>query len=384
MSAIATPPVVTSSGRIAALDGLRGVAVLLVIAIHFYARVPTPENSLVHLLLRTACNLGFAGVDLFFVLSGFFIGGILLDHRDSPRLLPAFYLRRAIRILPLYALLLASFFVCREIRGLTSLDTGAYFWSPLADWHYFTFTQNIAASAHRHIGAHWLGPTWSLAVEEQFYLLMPFFVRGLSRPALVRLCLFGLALSPVLRVATLALTGNGIAAVFLLPLHADGLLCGVLCAALVRDASALAALRHWHGQLSTALVVGLVIFAALSIGGFESYSWPIATFGYAFFAVFFSAALLHVVAFPASTLARALAFRPLALIGLTSYCIYLFHAPVWYFLHWYFFDSVPRHLTWSAGGVTLLALGLTFVLAAATWRYLESPLLRLARKFPYG
>ncbi|MCX6955387.1 MAG: acyltransferase [Verrucomicrobia bacterium] len=378
--AVATP----APGRIAALDGLRGVAVLMVVAMHFYARVPTPDGSLAHLVLRSACNLGFAGVDLFFVLSGYFIGGILLDHRTSPSLLPAFYLRRGLRILPLYALLLASFFVCREIRGLTSLEGGAYFWSPIADWNYFTFTQNIAAAAQRTIGNYWLGPTWSLAVEEQFYLLMPFFVRGLDRRQLVRLCLCGLVLSPALRIAALAFAQNGLAAVFLLPMRADGLLCGVLCALVVRDPAALDTVRRLRRPLVGFLAGGLVIFAALSVGGFETYSWQIAPLGYSLFAVFFSGVLLHLVAFPSSRLAGIFRFGPLAAVGLISYFVYLFHAPVWYFLHWYCFNAAPVHFTWAAGGVTALALALTLLLGAASWRYLESPLLRLARKFSYG
>ena len=379
-----SPAAPTAPGRVAALDGLRGVAVLLVVVTHLYARVATPEAAFGHLLLRSACNLGFAGVDLFFVLSGYFIGGILLDHRASSALLPAFYLRRGLRILPVYALLLASFFICREIRGLTALERGALFWTPIADWNYFTFTQNIAAAAQRSIGPLWLGPTWSLAVEEQFYLLMPFFVRQLDRRQLVILCAVGIVLSVALRATALAVANNGIAAVFLLPMRVDGLLCGVLCALVVRDTAALAVVRRFRRQLTAALVGCLAMFAVLSTGGYETYSWPIAVPGYMLFALFFSALLLRLVAFPESRLAAALRFTPLVAAGVTSYFIYLFHAPVWYFLHWYFFEAAPIHLTWSAGGVTALSVAVTFLLAAASWRYLESPLLRLARKFPYG
>ena len=91
---VATPP-----ARIAALDGLRGLAVLLVVVMHYYVVVPTPPDYPFHYTLRDAAAMAHYGVDLFFVLSGFFIGGILLDSRESPRLLRAFYLRRALRML---------------------------------------------------------------------------------------------------------------------------------------------------------------------------------------------------------------------------------------------------------------------------------------------
>ena len=132
-STVASVPV-DSRGRIAALDGLRGIAVLMVVVLHYYVIVPGPEGSRLHDSLQHAGSLFFCGVDLFFVLSGFLIGGIVLDNRDSPALLPAFYARRFFRIVPLYVLLLASFFICREIPGLNQTNRGTYFTSSVPDW----------------------------------------------------------------------------------------------------------------------------------------------------------------------------------------------------------------------------------------------------------
>ena len=97
----------------------------------------------------------------------------------------------------------------------------------------------------------------------------------------------------------------------------------------------------------------------------------------------FAGVVLHVLVFPESQLARGLALRPLVWLGLVSYFVYLFHRPVWYALHWAIFDRAPAHLTLAAGGVTVLAFAITLLLAAASWRWLEAPLLRVARKFPY-
>ncbi len=167
-------------------------------------------------------------------------------------------------------------------------------------------------------------------------------------------------------------------------MRADGLLCGVLCAMAVQHAPTMELLRRNRGAFTAALAGGLAIFVVLSAGSFETYSWQIAPFGYSLFALFFSVALLRVVAFPDSRLASALAAGPLRAAGLTSYFIYLFHEPVRYYLHWLFRSRAPEHYDWNGGLVTLLALVVTLALGALSWRIFESPLLRFARKFSYG
>ena len=118
------------ASRIPALDGLRGIAILMVLVMHCYVIVDAPENAL-HGLIKSVCSIFFVGVDLFFVLSGFFIGGILIDQRDSPHLLRGFFARRFFRIAPAYALLLASFWIFREFSTLASLSSGRFFASPV-------------------------------------------------------------------------------------------------------------------------------------------------------------------------------------------------------------------------------------------------------------
>src|SRR5262249_44795416 len=152
-----------------------------------------------HQCLQRAGSLFFSGVDLFFVLSGFLIGGIVLDHRDSASLLPAFYARRFFRIIPLYALLLVSFFVCRELPGLSQTNRGLYFTSTVPEWSYLCFTQNIAMAVKRDIGPYWLGVTWSLAVEEQFYLLAPLALLRLTTRQIVIGCVALIVASPIVR-----------------------------------------------------------------------------------------------------------------------------------------------------------------------------------------
>lgn len=370
-------------GRVAALDGLRGLAVLLVVVEHYYVVVPGPDGSGLHRWLQHAASLSFCGVDLFFVLSGFLIGGILFDHRDSPKLLPAFYARRSFRILPLYFVLLASYFICREIPGLSRVNYGLYFTSSVPDWSYLCFGQNIAMAVKRDIGAYWLGATWSLAVEEQFYLLAPFAILRLSRRQILAGSLLLIAMSPLLRTVALRYAQNNLAAVFLLPMHADGLLWGVLCAMTVRSETAVTWLRQHRGKFARLCAVLAAGTLALGAGGFAPDSPQMTLFGYSLLGAFFAIVLLQLSLLPEGLLPRLLSVRPLVAVGLTSYFIYLFHTPIWYVLHWAFLGRPPMHVTWMAGAITCLAAGSTLLFSWASWRWFEAPLLRIGHKFSY-
>jgi peptidoglycan/LPS O-acetylase OafA/YrhL len=163
-----------AASRLPELDGLRAIAILLVLFSHQAAFVPLAG-------IRRFLDMGWIGVDLFFVLSGFLIGGILLEQRDATNYYRIFYLRRFLRIVPLYTLIL--------LPGLVVLGLGlqAYFAghslgdrSAAAIWFCPFFLQNIAW-ALALIPPTYLLPTWSVAVEEQFYLLLPLLIRKVDR-----------------------------------------------------------------------------------------------------------------------------------------------------------------------------------------------------------
>lgn len=382
-AAAARGPIGTA-GRIPALDGLRGIAILLVLVVHYYVTPPTAEHSPVHDFLRRLFSLSFVGVDLFFVLSGFLIGSILIDHRESRRLLPAFYVRRFFRIVPLYALLLATFFIARNVETLSSINRGTYFSSPVPLSTYFLFVQNVAMAWMRDIGPYWLGVSWSLSIEEQFYLAMPLIIQRLRLRQIAGLCLVGIVASPVLRMAAIEQGNNPLAAVFLLPMRADGLSWGVLCALLLREKAVLDWLRaHLVPVALSATVLGAGL-VALSLQNHAAHSWPLAAYGYSACNVFFAIVLAAAVAAPESALVRILRIRPLCAVGTTSYFTYLFHTPVLFVLHWALFRRPPLHYSWAAWATTLLSLGVTFALGWVSWRLLESPLLRLGRKVAYA
>jgi peptidoglycan/LPS O-acetylase OafA/YrhL len=312
--------------------------------------------------------MSWCGVDLFFVLSGFLIGGILLDNRESPRLLRVFYLRRACRILPLYALLVALSFA--PVFGGSSLASGTRV--PLAA--YALFVQNLWTS--RGVApAHWLSPTWSVAIEEQFYLVAPLAAVLLSRRALVRAALACVVAAPLLRIASF----QG-----LVPVSAwDFTLCridapayGVLGALLVRDAGARAALRRHATTLRRALpalLAGCVGLSQLQLlpGGRVA----LMTVGLSYLALTALALLLVVQCCPdsaAGTIARA---APLVRIGRRSYFLYLFHIPL---------ISVLALLPVTRWTYTAIALATLWTLAEVSWRCFEEPILSYARRQRYA
>src|SRR5271155_4280107 len=145
--------------RIPELDGLRGIAILMVLVYHY-----------------TGWRWGWTGVDLFFVLSGFLIGGILMDAKSATNYYSVFYTRRFYRIVPLYAVT-----VCM----LPLLLATHYEWFTVGNkipWYaYATFTQNFWMVKLEKLGTMALAVTWSLAIEEQFYLTLPIIVRNVSR-----------------------------------------------------------------------------------------------------------------------------------------------------------------------------------------------------------
>ena len=155
--------------RVPELDGLRGFAILLVISIHyFYNPGPNLPRGLHY--LQSFFALGWTGVDLFFVLSGFLIGGILLDVRASPDYFKTFYIRRFFRIVPLYYLWLFCL-IALVFLGHSFFPSQTQSTQPAIDWQiwaHFLFLQNLWSNHYSTLAGWWLAVTWSLAIEEQF------------------------------------------------------------------------------------------------------------------------------------------------------------------------------------------------------------------------
>ncbi len=338
--------------RIGALDGLRGVAILLVLGFHLFGSPLSnvyPNSYFVRVL-----DLGWCGVDLFFVLSGFLIGGILLDHRDSTRYYGTFYLRRACRILPPYLLAIVILEPLARFTG-----------SGRTPWYTYAFTANFAYV----FGTIWVGMwhLWSLAAEEQFYLILPPFLRWRPKAILVVAAVVVLA-SPLVRYFEWHAFGY-LGARFLPPGHSDGLLAGVVIAYGVRRAPTL--FQRIEPVLRP-LILGLAGVMLLFAGfGWTNRELPVAVAGYSICTILFGITVASTVVSPRKW--RWLSDPQLRLIGRYSYTIYLVHYP----LYW-LFAGVSYPLA------VCVSVIVSFAIAPLSWHILESRMISFGHTFGYS
>jgi len=356
------------------LDGVRGLAILLVLAWHFIAcQLGTGAHGLAAFAAQVS-SLTWSGVNLFFVLSGFLITGILLDHRDSPKLMRVFYARRALRILPLYLILCIAFAV---VLRLQPPHLGWLLDNPLPLWTYFSFTQNSAMAAADSFGAKGMSVTWSLAVEEQFYILIPLMVRLLSLKTLALTFAALVALAPLLRELI-----GGLGAYVLFLARADSLLLGGLLACAVRNEELLAMLRRNRRSF-------LFVFAFLTSGAVAlSFKCQVPPLGDAFLNLWLSFLYAQVVLLPfvcpGTRLCRMLRLNALCWLGTRSYGIYILHMIAAGVLHGVLLRRPPGLYSPDSALVTLFALLLTLALAELSFRFFEAPFLRLGQRLRYA
>jgi peptidoglycan/LPS O-acetylase OafA/YrhL len=316
-------------------------------------------------------RLGWSGVDLFFVLSGFLIGGILLDAKHSPGFFRTFFVRRICRIFPLYYLILILFAIAERMLG----TDGRFAWllgAPLPLWTYATYMQNWVMAAYSTFGANWMGATWSLAIEEQFYVTLPFLVRYCSRETLTVLLAAGVVLAPLLRV-TFGIE-NYFSQYVLLPSRADALSFGVLAALFCR--------ADWLGRLEVhrrafAYAGALVAFLGVSFLGMrDSTSGGLLHTWCALLYVFI---LLVCVLHKAGVPARLLRMTWLRWLGDRSYGIYMYHLILLGACHGVLLGGRPWLVDLPTAGATVLALLLTLSLSHFSWTYFEKPVVEWGR-----
>lgn len=374
-STAATLP--AENARIPVLDGIRGLAVLLVVAFHTLFTADTAIGGATLNALRAPL---WAGVDLFFVLSGFLITGILLDTKSNPRYFRNFYLRRTLRIFPLYygvlfAVLvvapLALAIIGRERPGFLNevLPRQLWLWSYLQNWLQATGPHTLPGFGH----------FWTLAVEEQFYMIWPLVVFALTPRRLLHVCVFAAGFGVVLRTVLLT---TGVADNWALRhmtiTRADSLLIGAGLALLLRNAEVRARIRRFAPA-----VLGVTVAAiALIYGAGGELTRPlVATIGYSLMA-FAGAALIAI------SLDKPFLDRPfLRLLGKYSYALYVFHLPIAVGVK----QQLDARFPSPAAGVPnafaafVITMAVTLVLAMISWRLWEAPWLSLKDRFAsYG
>jgi peptidoglycan/LPS O-acetylase OafA/YrhL len=366
------PHLVVSTPHYAALDGLRGVAILWVMLYHFSGSYKG-TNPILRLWSLIA-DAGWMGVDLFFVLSGFLITGILYDTALAEHKVKNFYARRALRIFPLfYAVLFGLLLFSRALH---------LHWRP-EHLFYFFYLSNVAVifAPHFQPPSYWinLGHLWSLAVEEQFYLLWPFVVwRFRNRNRLLWIVLAVLIASPMLRGLLLAEGMNTVTMSRLLLTRADSLLFGGGVALLVRDASAD---RIPAKRILLISASALTILLWLANGPDATSPW-LSTIGYSAIAAC-SASFIYLAQQGSKWVSAFFDQRFLQFFGRYSYGLYIFHGL--YFVYLRHLSGTIEHSVHSGLLAQLLVVAFGFILSIAlallSYHFFESPILKLKRRF---
>jgi peptidoglycan/LPS O-acetylase OafA/YrhL len=375
------------SARIPALDSLRGIAILLVLLRHAIFGVTSVQGVETHSkfghFLIAAGQLTWSGVDLFFVLSGFLIGGILLDARSSPRYFQTFYFRRAYRILPLYFLVVGLSLLPHLLSSLVPALAGRFTPLPIPWWTYATFTQNFWMAQLGEFGPSGTGITWSLAIEEQFYLTIPLLIRKVRMRYLAAALLAVIFGAPLFRFLLHATASHaGMASYVLMPARADALCLGVLIALLVRNDifwSRLQANRHMLWSVTAVLFAGAVFMTWRS---YDALSIPMTTWGFSWLAALYTCILLIAIA-PSGIVPAILGNKSLMRLGTLAYCSYLIHVGVMQAVRHPLNAHFPQFpvAAWIFGG--LVGMAITLLAASLSFEYFEKPLLRRGRQYSY-
>jgi peptidoglycan/LPS O-acetylase OafA/YrhL len=314
---------------------------------------------------------GWVGVDIFFVLSGFLITGILLRSNHDPRYWRTFYIRRATRILPPLAvlftltLLLAHHLSVRGLLGY-ALFAGDF--------------MNVT-----RFGIAPLVILWSLAIEEHFYFVWPFFTRYLRIPTLTWVLVIMILAEPIARLAGTAAHLSPMSTYYLTPFRLDGLACGALLALIDLTGRGKDLLRRWGGW---AALVGWTVLTALELT-IPSFTFPSGSLlfnGLAYsLAALASLATIGWVAWnPESLVSRMLALPPVAWIGRISYGMYLYHVMVLIMTRHLFHAPPPPDGAHSTRLLVLIDLPLTVLFSWISFRFLEAPILRWGHKITRG
>jgi len=344
--------------RIPELDGIRGLAALAVVVAHYFGEVPHGLSAL---------TVAWLGVDVFFVLSGFLIGSIILAQRDSPDFFRIFYLKRCARIVPVYAA------VC-VLTLFAAAMTAGHIWSdvPFSPGVYTIFGANFVMSAGNTAGDVWLRPTWTLDVEEQFYLVLPLLICATPQKLLPSLLAALWGSATVLRL--ILVPSHPMAALVLFPCRMDFLLAGVMLALLTRSVQLSRYVTALRLSPLIATVALLVLHAAFGANAFTIFGGTIASVGIAGF--------LGAVICGAPEAARY-GSPVLRYFGSISYCLYLVHQPIAGLLHGLLLNSAPDVGSAAAFAVTVLAMAVSIAVAGASWIWLERPILAWAQRYRF-
>ena len=369
--------------HIAELDGVRGVAILGVMLLHFVGSI-NAQSSLERLSAKLS-TYGVWGVDLFFVLSGFLITGILQDAKGAPHYFRNFYARRTLRIFPLYyavllviALTPAALVAPAFARLGQTQHVQGYLW---------TYLTNFYVASSGGFSIPYVSHFWSLAVEEHFYLVWPFLVGSLSLVSSKRACVVLAAVALTLRIALSFSSTDEMRALVWTPCRLDALCTGAWFALALRAPGQKAQVERLARKLTPLLAVLVLALSTwhARVGYGDALVLPLR--GSAL-AVLFGAFIASVTeeGKPSAT-KRALRSSWLRVLGKYSYGLYVFHGIVAYSSHEHHWEERwTTALGSHAAAVALVVVagcGLSFAIAFTSFELFERPVLKLKRIFEY-
>ncbi len=359
------------------LDGLRGIAIGVVMMHHFVTVTDVRSGPL---RVLHVFEEGWAGVDLFFVLSGFLITGILLDGNARAVPLRIFYARRALRIFPLYYCALCLVFLVpfgSRILGQQPASPTHSLWL----WTYLTNVPMTFGFAEPRTEPLYVAHFWTLAIEEQFYLIWPWVTLAVSESRLRIVALLCLPLSLCVKALLLRAGIPPIHSDFFTLVRMDGLCVGALLACVIRRRPALPRFK----RNSVIAALALAVTCVLSFGARPMLPYLTRLTNHLLLALLFGAITAVVVSSPDNAwINRVLGVRPLVWLGRRSYGLY-----VWHFL---LLGVATRGLRGSGflhGGsvgeaefISALFL-LSCLVAAVSWRLIEERFILAKRRFEY-
>jgi len=386
-----------SSGlqHINALDGLRGIAIIMVVIAHLF---PLQMLFGYSKIAAVFLSMGSTGVDLFFVLSGFLITGILIKNKTSVHYFRAFYARRILRIFPLYYGLLFVFLVIVPVFSL--FPDEHQFWLSNGHWFYYWLFLNNFYSELGVAGHMFLAVCWSLAIEEQYYLAWPLVVRHLRITNLMRIALACFLGSIALRWFLYWREGYAIDHLYHLTYtHLDGIALGSFLALLyaqhTKSAQNILALA-----VRTFPYLAIIVFGVWGLIGIESddlekafYSRINLLYGWALSTLWYGSALV-VALKNEGWLPRLLNIAILRRWGQYSYAIYLLHLPVTKIFSKLLFGLGVKtgvdvaffaaSSLWAAIAYFVLLMAVAYLAGKASWLLFECHINALKRHFSFN